>query len=147
VGKTTSPAYAAKGERLDLSTTTADPELPFRSSLRGNRGTRLMLLNYQVAETRRIGSAAAKCSNQADLHLTFTDPIWPSDLPQRPSLTSMPLATGQTGASPIGGKGQQGSDNTAGCTREGNLGFDLLGPISLQSGGCQDLQVGDCPGG
>ena len=27
-GKTTSPAYAAKGGRLDLSTTTADPDLP-----------------------------------------------------------------------------------------------------------------------
>jgi hypothetical protein len=25
--------------------------------------------------TKRIGSAAAKCSNQADLRLTFTDPI------------------------------------------------------------------------
>jgi hypothetical protein len=46
-------------------------------------------------KARRIGSPAAKCSNQADLHLTFTAPIWPSDLPQRPSLTSMPLATYQ----------------------------------------------------
>jgi hypothetical protein len=33
------------------------------------------------------GAAAAKCSNQADLHLTFTDPIRRSDLPQRPSMT------------------------------------------------------------
>jgi hypothetical protein len=32
-------------------------------------------LSCQVAKTRRIGSAAAKCSNQADLHLTFIDPI------------------------------------------------------------------------
>jgi len=40
-------------------------------------------------------SAAPMCSNQADLHLTFIDLIWPSDLPQRPSLTSMPLATDQ----------------------------------------------------
>ena len=46
-------------------------------------------------KARRIGSAAARCSNQADLYLTFTGPIWPSDLPQRPSLTSMPLATDQ----------------------------------------------------
>ena len=37
--------------------------------------------------------AAAKRSNQADLHLTFTDPIRPSDLSQRPSSTSAPLAT------------------------------------------------------
>jgi hypothetical protein len=41
------------------------------------------------------GSAAVKCSNQAAPHLTFTDPIWPSDLPQRPSLTFLPLATDQ----------------------------------------------------
>jgi hypothetical protein len=26
-------------------------------------------------KTGRTGSAAAKCSNQADLHLTFIDPI------------------------------------------------------------------------
>jgi hypothetical protein len=37
-----------------------------------------------------------KCSNQVDLHLTFIDPIWLSDLLQRPSLTSMSLATDQT---------------------------------------------------
>ena len=63
------------------------------------RGTRPTLLSYQVAKTGRtaIGSAAAKCSNQADLHSTFIDPLWPSDLPQRPSLTSMPLATDQKG--------------------------------------------------
>jgi hypothetical protein len=42
--------------------------------LHGNGGTRVTLLTYQVAKTRRIGSAAAKCSNQADLHLTFIDP-------------------------------------------------------------------------
>jgi hypothetical protein len=41
----------------------------------GNRGARLALLSCQVAKTRRIGSAAAKCSNQTDLHLTFIDPI------------------------------------------------------------------------
>ena len=39
--------------------------------------------------------AAANCSNQADLHLTFTDPIlafWPA---QRPSSTSVSLATSE----------------------------------------------------
>jgi hypothetical protein len=35
----------------------------------------LTLLSCQVAEGKRIGSAAAKCSNQADLHLTLIDPI------------------------------------------------------------------------
>jgi hypothetical protein len=50
-------------------------------------------VDLSSAKTKRIGSAAAKCSNQADLHLTFTDPIWPSRLPQRPSSTSVPLAT------------------------------------------------------
>ncbi len=55
---------------------------------------RLTLLSYQVAKTRRIGSAA-ECSNQTDLQLTLIDPIRPSDLPRRPSLTSMPLATDQ----------------------------------------------------
>ncbi len=40
-------------------------------------------------------SAAAKCSNQTDLHLTLSDPIRPTDLPQRPPLTAMPLATDQ----------------------------------------------------
>jgi hypothetical protein len=53
------------------------------------------LLVTNLPRQNGIGSAAAKCSNQADLHLTFIDPIWPSDLPQRPSLTSMPLATDQ----------------------------------------------------
>jgi hypothetical protein len=33
------------------------------------------LLTCQVAKAKRIGSAAAKCSNQADLHPTFIDPI------------------------------------------------------------------------
>jgi hypothetical protein len=32
-------------------------------------------LTYQVAEAKRIGGAAANGSNQADLHLIFTDPI------------------------------------------------------------------------
>ena len=40
-----------------------------------------------------VGSAAVRCSNQTDPHLTFTDPIWPSDLPQRPSPAFLPLAT------------------------------------------------------
>lgn len=39
----------------------------------------------------RGSSAAPKCSNQTDLHLTLTDPLHSSDLPQRPSLTSMRL--------------------------------------------------------
>ncbi len=63
--------------------------------LHGNRGARFTLLSYQAAKARRICCAAAKCSNQTDLHLTFIDPIRPSDLPQRPSLTSVPLATDQ----------------------------------------------------
>jgi hypothetical protein len=41
----------------------------------GDRGARLTLLIYQVAEARRIGCAAARCSDQADLHLTFIDPM------------------------------------------------------------------------
>ena len=32
-------------------------------------------LTCQVAKAKRIDSAAAKCSNQADLHSTFIDPI------------------------------------------------------------------------
>jgi hypothetical protein len=32
-------------------------------------------LSCQVAKARRIGGAAAKCSNQTDLYLTFIDPI------------------------------------------------------------------------
>ncbi len=47
------------------------PEPP----LHGDRGARLTLLSYQAAKTRRICGAAAKCSNQTDLHLTFVDPI------------------------------------------------------------------------
>ncbi len=46
-----------------------------RTALHENRRTRFTLLNYQVAKTRRIGSAAAKCSNQTDLHLTLIDQI------------------------------------------------------------------------
>src|SRR5215469_6284274 len=48
------------------------------------------------------GGAARKCSNQADLHSTFIDPVWPADLPQRPSLTPLPIATDQKvgGSSP-----------------------------------------------
>jgi len=71
--------------RSDVDCCTARPEV----------GRQVTLLTYQVAKAKRIGSAAAKCSNQADLHSTFIDPIWPSDLPQRPSSTSMPLATDQ----------------------------------------------------
>ena len=33
------------------------------------------LLTCQVAKARRIGGAAAKCSNQTDLPLIFIDPI------------------------------------------------------------------------
>jgi hypothetical protein len=49
--------------------------LPPRIPLHGNRGARLTLLSYQAAKARRICCAAAKCSNQTDLHLTFIDPI------------------------------------------------------------------------
>ena len=42
-----------------------------------------------------MGSAAAKCSNQADLHLTFIDPIRHSDLRRRPQPTATQLATDQ----------------------------------------------------
>ncbi len=75
---------------------------PGRTARKARPLFRLTLLSYQVAKARRTGGAAAKCSNQADLHLTFIDPIWPSDLPQRPSLTSLPLATDQKagGSSP-----------------------------------------------
>ena len=70
--------------------------------LHGNRSARLTLLSYQAAKARRICCAAAKCSNQTDLHLTFIDPIRPSGLRQRPSVTAMPLATDQKvgGSSP-----------------------------------------------
>jgi hypothetical protein len=41
---------------------------------------------------RRDGKGAApKCSNQTDLHLTLTDLFHGSDLPERPSPTSMRL--------------------------------------------------------
>ncbi len=48
----------------------------------GTATAQLTVFSYQVAKTRRIGSATAKCSNQTDSHLTFTDPIWPSNLLQ-----------------------------------------------------------------
>jgi hypothetical protein len=59
-------------------------------------------LELSSYEAKRPGSAAAKCSNQTDLRLTFIDPIRPPDLPQRPSSTSLPLATDQKvgGSSP-----------------------------------------------
>ncbi len=66
------------------------------SWLRDEEAARLTLLSYQAAKARRICCAAAKCSNQTDLHLTVIDPIRPAGLRQRPSLTSMPLATDQT---------------------------------------------------
>ena len=68
--------------------------LVVRAAVRG-WPTKVPLLTCQVAKARRIGSAAAKCSNQANLVLTFTDPICHSDQPQRPSSTSMRLATDQ----------------------------------------------------
>lgn len=34
---------------------------------------------------------AAKYSNQADLHLSFIEPLHRPDMPRRPSLTAMPL--------------------------------------------------------
>ena len=39
----------------------------------------------------QAGRAAAMCSNQADLHLTLTDPKNGPELPQRPSMTCMRL--------------------------------------------------------
>jgi hypothetical protein len=57
-------------------------------------------LSYQAAKARRICCAAAKCSNQTDLHLTFIDPIQPAGLRQRPSLTFVPLATDQRAENP-----------------------------------------------
>src|SRR6266567_834005 len=63
--------------------------------LRDEEAARSTLLSYQAAKARRICGAAPKCSNQTDLHLTFIDPIRPAGLRQRPSLTSMPLATDQ----------------------------------------------------
>jgi len=73
------------------------------SGRRGNRGTRLTLLSYQVAKTRRMCGAAAKCSNQTDLRPALTDPIRHSDLPQRPSSTCMRLVCIQKarGSSPL----------------------------------------------
>ena len=53
--------------------------------------SRLFVFQVQTYEA----VTAVKCSNQADPHLTFTDPIWPSDLPQRPSPTFLPLDTDQ----------------------------------------------------
>jgi hypothetical protein len=53
-----------------------------RAALRRNHGTLLTLLSYQVAKTRPIGSAGAKCSKQADLHMNFIDLEWPSNVPQ-----------------------------------------------------------------
>ena len=39
----------------------------------------------------QVGRAAAMCSNQANLHLTLTDPKNGPELPQRPSMTCMRL--------------------------------------------------------
>jgi hypothetical protein len=41
-------------------------------------------------------SAAPECSNHTDLHLTLTDLLYGSDLPERPSTTSMRLVCIQT---------------------------------------------------
>jgi hypothetical protein len=74
-GKTISPMCAQpKAQGWTIQCQRA-PGLPPRTPLHGNRGTRLTLLSYQVAETRQTGSAAAKCSSQTDLRLTFIDPI------------------------------------------------------------------------
>jgi hypothetical protein len=79
--------------------------LPLRTLLHGSRGDTIdTLLSYQAAKARRLCCAAAKCSNQTDLHLTFIDLIRPTGLRQRPSLTSMPLATDQK----VGGRVSQG---------------------------------------
>jgi hypothetical protein len=63
-----------EGGRLDPGPTRHSAPPP-RIPLHRTAAYDSRLLSYQVAKTRRIGSAAAKCSNQADLHLTFTDPI------------------------------------------------------------------------
>ncbi len=42
------------------------------------------------------GSAAAKCSNQADLRLAHNGPVNASELPKRPSATVMQLVCIQT---------------------------------------------------
>ncbi len=74
---------------------------------------RLTLLSCQATKARRICCAAAKCSNQTDLHLTFIDPIRPAGLHQRPSLTFLPLATDQTAAlAAYGNGGGRGSHRT-----------------------------------
>ena len=55
------------GSALDA----ADPDPRYRR----HQNIRFTLLTCQLAKTRWICSAAAKCSNQADLYLTFIDPI------------------------------------------------------------------------
>lgn len=93
-GRPPAPPRAAEGASLDIQhhrapgaaaadPTAWEPRCPINT------------VELSSCQGQRTGSAAAKCSNQADLHLTFIDPICPSDLPQRPSSTSMPLATDQ----------------------------------------------------
>jgi hypothetical protein len=86
------PQLKIRSADFGASTTMTSAQATARTAPHRSRGTRT-LLSYQIAMTARIGAAVAKCSNQADLHMTFINPIWPSELLQRPSLTSMPLTT------------------------------------------------------
>jgi hypothetical protein len=74
--------------RLDARHGPTDQKL-VRPPLTSNRV--VTLLTCQVAIAIGSGSAAAKCSNQADLRLTPADRVRRSDLPQRPSLTALHL--------------------------------------------------------
>src|SRR6516225_9838320 len=55
------------------------------------------------------GGAAPKCSNQTDLGLTLADLFYRSDLPERPSPTSVRLVCIQKarGSSPLSSTGQR----------------------------------------
>jgi hypothetical protein len=65
--------------------------LPHKHGQQSRRLTQVTLLTRQAAMGPKDGSAALKCSNQADPRPTLTDLIHSSDLPQRLSLTFMRL--------------------------------------------------------
>jgi hypothetical protein len=68
---------------------------PDRTSCRGSHGhspaTKWTLQANALSFERAEGSAAPQCSNRTDLHVTLADLLHSSDLPERPSSTSMRL--------------------------------------------------------
>jgi hypothetical protein len=72
-----------------------------------------VLRRWQTAAVLGFGTkrprAARKCSNQTDLHLTLANLLYGSNLPERPSPTSVRLVCIQKarGSSPLSSTGQR----------------------------------------